>query len=201
MKKYLLIILSLTLLGCQSHPQLKLAYASYYYDQESHILYYACKLSNPTKKEAVYPSVRVNVKGPDLSEEASLSSMKPGEWGIVAGNMMCEKDVKKVFFTPSVESWRKDQKLPSTSYYKIHLDHIEKDDLGGVNFKGKVTNTSSSDSTPLMVSVLLIKDKKGVGGNSVQLDEIKKKESASFEIELSHVPSYDRYIIQVSRAL
>lgn len=201
MKKYLMAMLVFILAGCQTHPKLKIAYASYYWDQETHILYYACQLTNHSGKEAIYPSVNVKVKGMDLTEEASLSSMKDGEQGIVAGNIMCESEVKSVSFTTSVESWRKDRGLADISQYKINNVKVEKDDLGGIVFKGNVSNESSDTTPPLMVSVLLIRNKKGVGGNSVQLDEINKKKSSSFEIELSHVPSYDRYIIQVSRAL
>lgn len=223
MKKLLVLLLSLALIGCSgakkssgsnnkkvasgepedtSTNQIKISESGYYYNDG--IIYYGYKITNESKTQAIeYPEVTItgkDSKGKVLfTTDDTGSTILPGDTIAYASSESCNKKPKEVTFEPSVneDEWSSVdtiEKPVKSNELIISNYHVSKDSYT-TSFTGNVKNNSKYSLDDVHITVLLKKGNKTVSGYSSDVENLRAGKTKSFEVSDSELPAYDKYEI------
>lgn len=169
-------------------------------------LYYAATLENPnTKYTLEFPKIIVTAKNKDGSiltyDEQVLNYVAPGDKVSFASILDCKgkmPDQVEIRAESGNYISHNDKEVIPTNTFKVLSITETKDDLNEYSYVGEIQNTGEQDISSVLVTILLKKNGKLVGGTTTFLDHLDAGSKKVFEISEYDLPEHDEYIVSGS---
>lgn len=169
-------------------------------------LYYAATLKNPnTKYTLEFPKIIVTAKNKDGSilayDEQVLNYIVPGDKVSFASILDCKgKTPDQVEIRAESGNYipRANKDTVPTNTFKVLSITETKGDLNEYSYIGEIENSGEQDVSSVLITILLKKNGKLVGGTTTFLDNLDAGSKKVFEISEYDLPEHDEYVVSGS---